>query len=131
MAYWLLSSARKTIIALAARHRLPAIYEDRQFVQDGGLISYGPSIAETTRPVGERLPLPSRTMKQVSVSSTDQGGGKRQSSAGMSGSAALATAAGASYRQSSRYLRQLPIPCSPSSSLWRQACRNSLHRAPL
>jgi hypothetical protein len=127
MAYWLLSSARKTIIALAARHRLPAIYEDRQFVQDGGLISYGPSIAETTRPVGERLPLPSRTMKQVSVSSTDQGGGKRQSSAGMSGSAALAT----SYRQSSRYLRQLPIPCSPSSSLWRQACRNSLHRAPL
>jgi hypothetical protein len=34
------------------------------------------------------------------------------------------------YLQSSRYLRQLPIPCSPSSSLWRQACRNSLHPAP-
>ena len=30
------------IIALAARHRLPAIYTFRQFVADGGLISYGP-----------------------------------------------------------------------------------------
>ena len=37
------------IIALAAKHRLPAIYEDREFVQDGGLISYGPNIAEMTR----------------------------------------------------------------------------------
>ena len=37
------------IIALAAKHRLPAIYEDREFVQEGGLISYGPNIAEMTR----------------------------------------------------------------------------------
>ena len=37
------------IIALAAKHRLPAIYPDREFVQDGGLISYGPNIAEMTR----------------------------------------------------------------------------------
>ncbi len=42
-------SARQMIIALAAKHRLPAIYEDREFVQDGGLISYGPNIAEMTR----------------------------------------------------------------------------------
>ena len=42
-------NARKSIIALAASHRLPAIYEDREFVQDGGLISYGPSIAEMMR----------------------------------------------------------------------------------
>jgi len=27
--------------------------------------------------------------------------------------------------QDSRYLRQLPSPCSPNSSLWRQALRNS------
>ena len=33
---------RRLIIALAARHRLPAIYTFRQFVADGGLISYGP-----------------------------------------------------------------------------------------
>ena len=42
-------SSRQMIIALAAKHRLPAIYEDREFVQDGGLISYGPNIAEMTR----------------------------------------------------------------------------------
>jgi putative tryptophan/tyrosine transport system substrate-binding protein len=45
----MLHAARKSIIALAASHRLPAIYEDREFVQDGGLMSYGPSIAEMTR----------------------------------------------------------------------------------
>jgi putative ABC transport system substrate-binding protein len=45
----LFNSARKTIIALVAQYRLPAVYEDREFVQDGGLISYGPSIAEMTR----------------------------------------------------------------------------------
>src|SRR5262249_15243595 len=33
---------RKLIIALAARHRLPAIYAYPSFVTDGGLISYGP-----------------------------------------------------------------------------------------
>jgi putative ABC transport system substrate-binding protein len=34
------------IIALAAKHRLPASYLYRQFVTNGGLISYGPSIAD-------------------------------------------------------------------------------------
>ena len=33
---------RNVIIALAARHRLPAIYPFRFFATDGGLISYGP-----------------------------------------------------------------------------------------
>jgi putative ABC transport system substrate-binding protein len=33
---------RKTVIELAARHRLPAIYDDRSFVIQGGLMSYGP-----------------------------------------------------------------------------------------
>jgi putative ABC transport system substrate-binding protein len=45
----LLNGVRKTIIMLAAAHRLPAIYEDREFVQDGGLISYGPNLADMTR----------------------------------------------------------------------------------
>jgi putative ABC transport system substrate-binding protein len=31
------------IITLAARHRLPAIYPFRYFVQSGGLLSYGPT----------------------------------------------------------------------------------------
>jgi ABC-type uncharacterized transport system substrate-binding protein len=33
---------RSVIIALAARHRLPAIYSGSLFVADGGLMSYGP-----------------------------------------------------------------------------------------
>jgi putative tryptophan/tyrosine transport system substrate-binding protein len=33
---------RGLIMALAARHRLPAVYSFRQFVREGGLISYGP-----------------------------------------------------------------------------------------
>ena len=33
---------RDLIIALAARHKLPAIYYDRYFIAAGGLISYGP-----------------------------------------------------------------------------------------
>jgi putative ABC transport system substrate-binding protein len=32
---------RKLIAALAARHRLPAVYNQRLYVDDGGLISYG------------------------------------------------------------------------------------------
>ena len=33
---------RKTIFALAAQYRLPAIYAYRYFASDGGLVSYGP-----------------------------------------------------------------------------------------
>jgi putative ABC transport system substrate-binding protein len=33
---------RQTIIALAARHRLPAVYSDRGSIVAGGLIAYGP-----------------------------------------------------------------------------------------
>ena len=33
---------RKRVIDYAATHRIPAMYEDNRFVQDGGLISYGP-----------------------------------------------------------------------------------------
>lgn len=38
---------RAQIIALAARHRLPAIYGDELLAQDGGLMSYWASIADT------------------------------------------------------------------------------------
>jgi putative tryptophan/tyrosine transport system substrate-binding protein len=43
------NSLRRQIIALATEHHLPAMYEAREFVEDGGLISYGADIAEMTR----------------------------------------------------------------------------------
>ena len=39
---------RATIIALAAKHQLPATYEWREHVESGGLMSYGSSLAVTT-----------------------------------------------------------------------------------
>jgi putative tryptophan/tyrosine transport system substrate-binding protein len=42
-------SARRRISSLAAMHRLPAMYESRDSVDDGGLISYGASIPDLTR----------------------------------------------------------------------------------
>ena len=37
---------RKLIIAAAAKHRLPAMYSYRYFVEDGGLASYGADLVE-------------------------------------------------------------------------------------
>jgi putative ABC transport system substrate-binding protein len=42
---------RARIIALAAQHKLPAVYPTRIFVADGGLISYGPNTIEQFRQV--------------------------------------------------------------------------------
>jgi putative ABC transport system substrate-binding protein len=40
---------RQLIVTLAARHKLPAIYPERFYVADGGLISYGPNIVDQYR----------------------------------------------------------------------------------
>ena len=40
---------RELIIMLAARHKLPAVYFRRLFVNDGGLMSYGPDFLEQHR----------------------------------------------------------------------------------
>jgi putative ABC transport system substrate-binding protein len=42
---------RDLIIALAARHTLPAVYYERNFVGAGGLISYGPNFVDQYRQV--------------------------------------------------------------------------------
>jgi putative ABC transport system substrate-binding protein len=39
----------QTVIAIAARHRLPAVYFDRRYVAGGGLISYGSVISDQHR----------------------------------------------------------------------------------
>jgi putative ABC transport system substrate-binding protein len=41
------------VTALAAKHRLPAIYHYRLFVTNGGLVSYGPDIANVLRRAGD------------------------------------------------------------------------------
>jgi putative tryptophan/tyrosine transport system substrate-binding protein len=47
-----LESLQVQIVALAARYALPGIYDERGFVDAGGLASYGPSLAEAYRQVG-------------------------------------------------------------------------------
>jgi putative tryptophan/tyrosine transport system substrate-binding protein len=45
----LFTSDRKKLVALAARHKIPAIYESREFAVDGGLMSYGASVVDAVR----------------------------------------------------------------------------------
>jgi len=45
----LFNNHRKQIADLAIKHRLPAIYDDRAYVKDNGLMSYGTNLAELHR----------------------------------------------------------------------------------
>jgi ABC-type uncharacterized transport system substrate-binding protein len=42
-------SQRERIVAVAARHRLPAMYAELEFSEAGGLMAYGPSVADNFR----------------------------------------------------------------------------------
>jgi putative ABC transport system substrate-binding protein len=55
-----LNSRRAQIVALAARHSLPAAYPWREYVEAGGLMSYGTNLAGTYRQVGQYV---SRVLK--------------------------------------------------------------------
>ena len=43
---------RDRIVALAARYRIPTLYDSRDFVEKGGLISYGSILSDTWRQAG-------------------------------------------------------------------------------
>jgi putative ABC transport system substrate-binding protein len=45
-------SRREQIFALASRYAVPAMYDTREYVAAGGLISYGPRVADMWRQVG-------------------------------------------------------------------------------
>jgi ABC-type uncharacterized transport system substrate-binding protein len=45
-------SQRETLIALAARHQLPVIYDRREYTEVGGLLSYGTSLVEAYDKIG-------------------------------------------------------------------------------
>jgi len=42
-------SHRRQLAALAVQHRLPAIFMEREFVDAGGLMAYGPSLSDLSR----------------------------------------------------------------------------------
>src|SRR5262249_36639095 len=48
----LFAGQREQLVALAARHAIPAIFEWPEFVMLGGLMSYGTNLAEGYRQVG-------------------------------------------------------------------------------
>ena len=48
----LFNSRRDRLVALAARHAVPTIHTEKPFVEAGGLMSYGASLADAYRQVG-------------------------------------------------------------------------------
>ena len=48
----LFTNRRKQIIALAARHEIPAIYGWREYIAAGGLATYGSNLADSYRQTG-------------------------------------------------------------------------------
>jgi len=46
------TSQRYHIVALATRHRVPVIYEQREYTLAGGLMSYGSSLVDALRHAG-------------------------------------------------------------------------------
>jgi putative tryptophan/tyrosine transport system substrate-binding protein len=52
MADLLFIGNRDQLVARAARHAIPAMYPQREFVYAGGLMSYAPSLGDVYRQAG-------------------------------------------------------------------------------
>jgi putative ABC transport system substrate-binding protein len=48
----LFNSRSEQLAALTIRHAVPAVYQFREFVSAGGLMSYGTTVVDTYRPLG-------------------------------------------------------------------------------
>jgi putative tryptophan/tyrosine transport system substrate-binding protein len=48
----LFNTRSEQLAALTIRHRVPAIYQYREFVSTGGLMAYGSTVLDTYRPLG-------------------------------------------------------------------------------
>ena len=73
---------RATIIEIASKARMPAIYPEREYADDGGLIAYGPNVSEHFRQAagyvdrilrGASLAIFQSTQRQNSISSSTSG----------------------------------------------------------
>ena len=56
LTYWpdpMISNLRPRILEMAARHKLPGVYEDTRFADEGGLMAYGPDYDDMSRRAAE------------------------------------------------------------------------------
>jgi putative ABC transport system substrate-binding protein len=63
----LFNNRRAQVVALAAGRSLPAIYQWREFVTAGGLMSYGPSITDAYRHAGTNAGLVLKGAKPADI----------------------------------------------------------------
>jgi putative ABC transport system substrate-binding protein len=72
---------RKRVVDLAEQHRLPAIYEHRDFAAIGGLMSHGPNLAEMYRSAARYIDKILKGAKPADLP-VERAGGKSQDSEG-------------------------------------------------